>query len=265
MTTVTSDGDWNGQKRRSAEDELSGERGLLLSVLVNTSTLTVPGAGTGKVNEGGRSNAGTSQKMTPKQVKCYNQSVPEYRKNNLPLAMKAYPFLAALALVAFVAALGTLYTRTVEARELSAAVIDMEMRLNAAQLDAKELRGQNEQLTAAATEQKRFVTELEVKWQVESDEMKKKIRDLEGCETEKNELKTRLGTEEEELNKVKGQLESDRQNLEREINTLKTQLEALREGKAQRGLKHREALKLCGLPEQQEEPKKEEEKQKPSQ
>ncbi|KAK6467134.1 hypothetical protein HHUSO_G35515 [Huso huso] len=240
MTTVTSDGDWNGQKRRSAEDELSGERGLLLSVLVNTSTLTVPGAGTGKVNEGGR-------------------------KNNLPLAMKAYPFLAALALVAFVAALGTLYTRTVEARELSAAVIDMERRLNAAQLDAKELRGQNEQLTAAATEQKRFVTELEVKWQVESDEMKKKIRDLEGCETEKNELKTRLGTEEEELNKVKGQLESDRQNLEREINTLKTQLEALREGKAQRGLKHREALKLCGLPEQQEEPKKEEEKQKPSQ
>ncbi|RXM91386.1 Acyl-coenzyme A thioesterase THEM4 [Acipenser ruthenus] len=118
--------------------------------------------------------------------------------------MKAYPFLAALALVAFAAALGTLYTRTVEARELSAAVIDMEMRLNAAQLDAKELRGQNEQLTDAVTEQKRFATELEVKWQVESDEMKKKIRDLEGCEAEKNELKTRLGTEEEELNKVKG-------------------------------------------------------------
>lgn len=179
--------------------------------------------------------------------------------------MKAFPFLAALALVAFLAALGTLYTRTVEARQLSAAIIDMEMRLNAAQLDAKELRGQNEQLTAAATEQKRIVTELETKWQVESEEMKKKIRDLEGCETEKNELKTKLGMEEEELNKVKGQLESDRQNLEREINTLKTQLEALPKVCDLVGKMNPESRKLCGLPEPQEESKKEEEKQKPSQ
>ncbi|XP_051779619.1 uncharacterized protein zgc:174935 [Erpetoichthys calabaricus] len=163
---------------------------------------------------------------------------------------KFVPLGTVVAAVTFLATLLLLYSRSMRLQEVSVQALELDNKLRDAEQSIEVLQQKNEEFAEAERDQKSYVEELDGKVNVALSKQSEAEANYKRCEDSKKQQLEQLAKQnEEQMQKLKAQSETDKNSLQDQINKLKTELEQFKKICEFVDKANDQGRKLCGLPE----------------